>query len=104
LPVAAEMRGFSRPRSLRTVHALLVIVVIAAQATALSHEFEHVLHRHEGPCALHVAADHLMMVAAPEPAPALAPEPVARLLSPLQVVLLPLPARPSDARAPPLPA
>lgn len=98
------MPGSSRPRSSHPVHALLVIVFIAAQVTALAHEFEHVLHQHDAPCALHVAADHLVIVAAPAPALAVAPVPGAGTLSPPKVVLLPPRARSSDARAPPHPA
>jgi hypothetical protein len=85
----------------RGLHTLLVLVFIVVQATALAHEIQHVLHLHDGPCGLHVAADHLAMAPAPEPAPAVDPAPVAEhpLFSP--------DARPlhlsrlSEARAPP---
>ena len=44
---------------------LLAAVLIATQVTALAHEIQHVSHEHEGPCALHVAADHLAMASPP---------------------------------------
>jgi hypothetical protein len=85
----------------RGLHTLLVLVFVLVQATALAHEIQHVLHLHDGPCGLHVAADHLAMAAAPEPALTVKPAPVSEqpLSSP--------DARPfrrsrlSEARAPP---
>jgi hypothetical protein len=80
---------------------LLVIVFVAAPVTALAHEFEHVLHKHEAPCALHVAADHLSMVTAPVPPLEMPPVPMAGEPSSPQNVRRPLRARSTDARAPP---
>jgi hypothetical protein len=79
-----------------------VLVFVVVQATALAHEIQHVLHLHDGPCGLHVAADHLAMAPAPEPglATELAPT-VEQVLSCLSARLF-RPARPSEARAPPL--
>jgi hypothetical protein len=80
---------------------VLALAFVAAQATALAHEIEHVLHLHDAPCALHVAADHLVMAPAPEPVPAVALAPVMRPeSSTLHVVPAP-PPRASAARAPP---
>jgi hypothetical protein len=80
---------------------LLVATFLAVQAAALAHEFEHVLNQHDAPCGLHVAADHLVIVSAPEPAT------VPRVPSTAAATLAtghlpPFPARPSSARAPPL--
>jgi hypothetical protein len=81
---------------------LLMVALVAVQTTALAHEFEHVLHQHDAPCGLHVAADHLVIVSAPGPA-------LGMLLVPstdgaaFAIGHLPAPpARPSLARAPPL--
>jgi hypothetical protein len=84
------------------LRALLVLAFLAAQVTALSHELEHVMGTHGGPCALHVAADHLVMAAVPEPAA------VARLAiltgpaAPAVQAPRPAPERSRPARAPPL--
>jgi hypothetical protein len=100
----ADMTTVPAPRSARIFRILLVIFFIAAHVTALAHEFEHVLHQHEAPCALHVAADHLAMATAPVPALAVSPAPLPGKLAPSQVARLPLQARSAAARAPPHPA
>jgi len=84
------------------MHAVLVSVFFTVQATAIAHEVQHVLHQHDGPCGLHVAADHLVMAAAPEAAPAVALAPAIGLTSPSPDAPLELPAPPSGARAPPI--
>jgi hypothetical protein len=84
------------------LHALLVAVFITVQATALSHEIEHVLHQHDAPCGLHVAAEHLVIVSAPEPALAVPLVPAVDGVSFALGLLQPPLARPSPARAPPL--
>ena len=90
------------PCLLGALAAVLALVFVAAQGTALAHEIAHVLHLHDAPCALHVAADHLVMAPAPEPVPAVVLAPAIRSeSSTLPVVPGPL-ARPSAARAPPL--
>lgn len=81
---------------------LLVAVLVASQAVAVSHEVEHVAHAHEGPCALHDAAEHLAMASAPGPAPAVELLPARQPATPLLVASPQIPSRPSDARAPPL--
>jgi hypothetical protein len=91
----------ARSWACRGLHTLLVLVFIVVQATALAHEIQHVLHLHDRPCGLHVAADHLAMAPAPEPALAVELAPAAEQLSfspearPLRLVRL------SEARAPP---
>jgi hypothetical protein len=93
----APARSWAR----RGLHTLLVLVFVLVQATALAHEIQHVLHQHDGPCGLHVAADHLAM--APAPDPALAVEPalvIEQLLSSSAARPLRL-SRLSEARAPP---
>jgi hypothetical protein len=98
------MSALTPSRSAPVFCVLLAIVFVATQVTVLSHEFAHLLHQHDAPCALHVAADHLTMVAPPEPAMAVAPVSVAGALSPPRVILLPFRAGPTEARAPPRPA
>lgn len=44
---------------LRRLAALAAAAFLAAQAAALAHEFDHALHKHNAPCALHLYADHL---------------------------------------------
>ncbi len=80
---------------------LLMAVFVAVQVTALSHEFEHVVHRHDAPCGLHVAADHLVIVSAPEPAPAVGLAPATGDVSRSTGAPLSPPVRPRGARAPP---
>jgi len=89
----------SAPRVLATLFVLLLFVVV--QATALAHEIQHVLHTHDGPCGLHLVADHLAMAPAPVPTLAVTFAPTAE-----RWVFCPgsrpvPPARPSVARAPP---
>jgi hypothetical protein len=85
----------------RSLHTLLVLVFVVVQATALAHEIRHVLHLHDGPCGLHVAADHMAMAPAPEPVLAVEPAPV------IEQLWFSPDARPfclsrlSEARAPP---
>ena len=83
---------------------LLAAVFIVVQATALSHEFEHVTHQHDAPCGLHIVADHLVLVATPEPPLAVALSPAAHDVSAAPDVLRRLCARANGARAPPLPS
>jgi hypothetical protein len=81
---------------------LLVATFVAVQATALAHEFEHVLHQHDAPCGLHVAAEHLVIVSVPAPALAAPLAPSTGAIAFAIGSLPPLSARPSCARAPPL--
>jgi hypothetical protein len=85
-----------------TLLTLLVATFVAVQATALAHEFEHVLHQHDAPCGLHVAAEHLVIVAAPVPALAVPLVPSTDAVAFAIGQWPPLSARPSSARAPPL--
>jgi hypothetical protein len=88
-------------RGLTVLAGLVALGLLATQTTALAHEIEHVLHLHAAPCALHTAADQLVMASTPEPAPAVPfvassrvdPRPVDPWLAP--------PGQPSPARAPP---
>jgi hypothetical protein len=92
------------PRLLAAAAAVLALTFVGAQGAALAHEIQHVLHLHDAPCALHVAADHLVIAAAPDPVPAVALVPARHAGSaPLHTVPAP-PARPSAARAPPRPS
>ena len=97
----APMTVYPRSWARCGLYTLLVLVFVVVQATALAHEVQHALHLHDGPCGLHVAADHLAMAPAPEPGLAVDLVPATeQLLSCLGARLL-LPARLSEARAPP---
>jgi hypothetical protein len=98
---AAPMTAYPRTWARRGLHTLLVLVFVVVQATALAHEVQHVLHLHDGPCGLHVAADHLAMAPAPEPGPALGLAPATEKLLPCLGARLMFPARLREARAPP---
>jgi hypothetical protein len=74
------------------------------QATALAHEIQHVAHQHDAPCGLHIAADHLAMAPAPEPALAVVVDPVTASLPASLDALIAPPPRCSEARAPPVTA
>jgi hypothetical protein len=50
------------------------------QTAALAHEIQHVLHQHDGPCGLHVVADHLAMASAPAPSLAVVAPAIDQLL------------------------
>jgi hypothetical protein len=92
------------PHTARLLVALLATIVIATHTTALAHELEHVLHQHEAPCALHVAADHLTIVAPPVPLLVAFATLIARIPPSASSALLPSWGRASGARAPPCPA
>lgn len=95
------MTIYPRPWVRRGLYTLLGLVFVVVQATALAHEVQHVLHLHDGPCGMHVAADHLAMAPAPEPAMAIELAPaIEQVLSCVGGPLL-LSARLSEARAPP---
>lgn len=96
--MTARARAWAR----RGLHVLLLILFVAVQTTALAHEVQHVLHQHDGPCALHVVADHLVMAAAPEAVAAVAPAPAADLAGPSSRTPPSLAAPPSGARASPV--
>ncbi len=49
--------------------ALLAAALLGAQAAAVTHEYDHALHKHDAPCALHIYADHSSK-AAPASVPA----------------------------------
>jgi hypothetical protein len=66
------------------------------QTAALAHEIQHVLQQHDGPCGLHVVADHLAMAIAPVPALAVAAPATDPLLSSPDAPLS-LSAQPSGA-------
>jgi hypothetical protein len=83
------------------LRVLLMAVFVVVQVTALSHEFEHVMHRHDAPCGLHVAADHLVIVSAPEPARLVGPAPSTGHVPRSTGALVSAPRGPSRARAPP---
>jgi len=86
------------------VPLLLVVLFVAVQVTALCHEFEHIAHRHDAPCGLHVVADHQMFASAPDPALPVAPAPAVRRASARPSDPPALPPRPHGARASPIPA
>jgi hypothetical protein len=91
------------PRSLarRGLPVLVLLLFVVVQTTAVVHELQHVLHLHDGPCGLHVAADHLAMAPAPEPALTVAPAPATEPFSSAPDAPRPGPARLTAARAPP---
>jgi hypothetical protein len=94
----------SRPsrRGAAVAAFVLALIFLVTQATALAHEMEHMLHQHDAQCVLHLAVEHLVMVAAPEPEPVVAPAPVILATFPLLLAPPVRPAHPRAARAPPL--
>ena len=91
----------SRRSARRALCTLVVLLFVVVQAAALAHEIQHVMHLHEGPCGLHVVADHLSLAPAPVPALAVGLVPAAAPWSWLPSVGPEPPARPSVALAPP---
>lgn len=88
-------------RRLPLWRALLALAFALAQAAALAHEFDHVSHQHEAPCALHFYAGHLDGIAMSGAAP---PAVVTGPTAPIAVasgVLARQPIWPYAARAPP---
>jgi hypothetical protein len=83
------------------VCTLVVVMFAVVQTTALAHEIQHVLQQHEGPCGLHMVADHLAMAIAPAPSLAVAVPATDHRLSSSDDPLS-LPAQPSGARGPPV--
>lgn len=98
------MRTASRTASRRlgALAATVAVLFLVAQSAALTHEIEHVLHLHDAPCALHVAADHLVMASAPGPTLSAGLAPSLHSESPSLHARPAPPASPSPARAPPL--
>ena len=92
------------PLSNRFFFTLVVVLFFAVQTTALSHEMQHVLHRHDAPCGLHIVADQLVMSAAPEPPLPLVLAPATDNVVILSEATTADPGRSHSARAPPLPA
>jgi hypothetical protein len=92
------------PQMVRLLVALVAILLVASHTTALAHELEHVLHQHEAPCALHVAAEHLTIVTPLTPVAVELATLIARMSPSRSSVLLPPCGRASGARAPPCPA
>jgi hypothetical protein len=85
----------------RTVCTLVVVLFALVQTAALAHEIHHVLQQHDGPCGLHMVADHLAIASAPAPSLAVA----ALVTDPLwwsQGDRRSPPAQASGARAPPV--
>ena len=80
---------------------MIVVIFAVVQTAALVHEIQHVLQRHDGPCGLHVVADHLAMAIAPVPALAVAAPATDPLLSSSDAPRS-LPAQSSGARGPPV--
>jgi hypothetical protein len=87
----------------RTVCTLVVVMFALVQTAALAHEIHHVLQQHDGPCGLHVVADHLAMAIAPAPSLAVAAPATDQLLWSPGDRRSP-PAQPCSARAPPVPS
>jgi hypothetical protein len=102
ISIAANgLKTMARAGAARFLVAFLVITFVASYVTALAHEFEHVLHQHETPCALHIAADSLSIATAPTP-PATPITILVGGMSPCQPSLLVAQCpRSSGARAPP---
>jgi hypothetical protein len=91
----------NRGRVHRGVPWLLAVALLVVPATALGHELEHVLHQHDDPCGLHVAAEHLAMAITPGPAAAAGPR--LALASPPSPPAPGSPARrPGGSRGPPV--
>jgi hypothetical protein len=80
---------------------MIVVIVAVVQTVALVHEIQHVLQQHDGPCGLHVVADHLAMAIAPAPSLAVAAPATDQLLSSPDDPLS-RPAQSSGARGPPV--
>jgi hypothetical protein len=80
---------------------MIVVMFAVVQTAALAHEIQHVLQQHDGPCGLHVVADHLAMAIALAPSLAVAAPATDHLLSSSDDQLS-LPAQSSGARGPPV--
>jgi len=100
--MATTLTASSLSRRGPAAAAVLVLIFFATQATALMHEMEHVFHQHDAQCVLHLAADHLVMLSAEDPEPAVTPAPIIRTAFMLHLAIPARPAHPSAARAPPL--
>jgi hypothetical protein len=87
----------------QVLRALIAVLFVVTHAAALSHELQHVFHEHDGPCALHEAAEHLVAVAPVDPAPAIGPARGADVPAPALVAGPERPTLSRDARAPPIP-
>ncbi len=78
----------SRVRVSPFVAWLLAAFFLLTQATALAHEYDHELHKHEVPCAQHFFAGSLKAGAAASPLPAPAVD-TATTFDPLPAYYLP---------------
>jgi hypothetical protein len=85
----------------RTVCMLVVVIFAVVQTAALAHEIQHVLQQHDGPCGLHVVADHLAMAGAPAPSLAVVAPATDQLWWPPGNRRSP-PAQSSSGRSPPV--
>ncbi|HEY7870913.1 MAG TPA: hypothetical protein VIF59_16890 [Methylomirabilota bacterium] len=100
--VTTRTASRTHPRRLAALAAIVAFCFLAGQSSALAHEIEHVLRLHDAPCALHVAADHLVMASAAEPTPAVTLAPSPGSAGPPAPARLARPFSPTEARAPPL--
>jgi hypothetical protein len=98
MPTASSRRG----QGGATLIALLSFIFVLSQTAALMHEMEHVVYQHDAQCALHLAADHLLLMPPPDPDPLVAPGPVLHSTVHLQLAPPARPPRLTGARAPPL--
>jgi hypothetical protein len=97
----ARDSGVQSDRRALFLHGLLVVLFVLVQVTALAHEIAHASGEHDAPCGSHVAANHLVMAAAPDVALG-APAALANAAAPRGVDALPsAPIRWTEARAPP---
>jgi hypothetical protein len=80
---------------------LLLALFATTQVAALAHEVEHLFRQHLAPCALHDAAEHLVVVSPLPPETVAALERHAGVAPPYVPAAPERPARPRVARAPP---
>ena len=83
------------------IRLLLLVAFFAAQVSALAHEYEHVFHQHDEPCAQHVLADQLAKAPAPPPPAVVAHALVAAATLPSIHFLIARTVPDRTARAPP---
>ncbi|MBI3897840.1 MAG: hypothetical protein HY308_06035 [Gammaproteobacteria bacterium] len=93
--------GRSILRRARALVPLLAVMFVAVQLAALVHEYEHVFHHHEGPCAQHFMADNLAKAPAPPLLLMVASASVSENISPSLLVLLSRTVPSAVARGPP---
>jgi hypothetical protein len=81
--------------------AVMAMAFVITHTAALAHEYEHIFHQHDEPCAQHAIADHLAKAPAPLLPVLPALEPTADAPMPVGISRDSRPAPSYVARAPP---